>query len=40
MENRFEKISTECNHLTEARLRSSTVFDSLTQVLKIFKKQT
>ncbi|PAV76660.1 hypothetical protein WR25_23384 isoform C [Diploscapter pachys] len=31
--NKFERISTECNHLTEARLRSSTVFDSLTQIL-------
>uniref|UniRef100_A0A1I7XKT7 ABC transmembrane type-1 domain-containing protein n=1 Tax=Heterorhabditis bacteriophora TaxID=37862 RepID=A0A1I7XKT7_HETBA len=31
--NKFEKLSSESNRLTEARLRSSTVYDSLTQIL-------
>ncbi|VDM74660.1 unnamed protein product [Strongylus vulgaris] len=31
--NKFERLSMEGNKLTEARLRSSTVYDSLTQIL-------
>ncbi|VDO19871.1 unnamed protein product [Heligmosomoides polygyrus] len=31
--NKFEKLSMDNNKLTESRLRSSTVYDSLTQIL-------
>ncbi|KAK6062304.1 hypothetical protein COOONC_00014 [Cooperia oncophora] len=31
--NKFEKLSMENNKLTESRLRSSTVYDSVTQIL-------
>ncbi|ETN76894.1 ABC transporter, ATP-binding protein [Necator americanus] len=31
--NKFERLSMESNKLTESRLRSSTVYDSLTQIL-------
>ncbi|KAK5964143.1 ABC transmembrane type-1 domain-containing protein [Trichostrongylus colubriformis] len=31
--NKFQKLSMENNKLTESRLRSSTVYDSLTQIL-------
>ncbi|KAK6760032.1 hypothetical protein RB195_021525 [Necator americanus] len=31
--NKFERLSKECDKLVETRLRSSTVYDSLTQIL-------